>query len=57
MVRVVFSKLAHAARPRVGPPGANHGHFTARPCAQHPASAQTLSFLRSAQYDVIKSVL
>ena len=27
--RVVFSKPAHAAWARIGPPGANHGPFTA----------------------------
>ena len=35
MVRVAFSKLTHATKPRVGPPGANHGPFTAKPSSCH----------------------
>ena len=27
----MFSKPAHAARPRIGPPSANHGPFTIKP--------------------------
>ena len=30
-MRVAFSKLPHAARPRIGPPSANHGPFTTKP--------------------------
>ena len=34
-MREAFSKPAHAARPRVGPPGANHGPFAAKPSSCH----------------------
>ena len=32
---VVFSKLVHAVRARGGPPGSNHGPFTAKPSSHH----------------------
>ena len=31
----MFSKPAHVARPRIGPPGANHGPFTTKPSSCH----------------------
>ena len=33
--RVTFSKSAHTARVRIGPPGTNHGPFTAKPSSCH----------------------
>ena len=34
-LRVVFCKLVHALRARGGPPGPNHGPFTAKPSSHH----------------------
>ena len=35
IVRVAFSKPSHAARVRIGLPGANHDPFTAKPSSCH----------------------
>ena len=67
----MFSKPVHAARGRIGPSGANHGPFTAKPSSCHeqvtPATSlcPTLSaeagpvrqLTEIMQYNIIKSVL
>ena len=42
-VRVVFSKPAHLAKVKIGPPGANHGPFTAKPSNCHVHSTMRVT--------------
>ena len=42
-LRVVFSKPVHATRVRIGPPGANHGPFTAKPSSCHEHTTQRVT--------------